>query len=199
MDEIGNWFNKLPFCTKFLVSNVVIITVALTMWPHNHIINELEKFQLWRHYSSFFLFPFGISGAIELYLLYYFSKDLETTKFSRATADYVYYLLFIISMITVSFDIMAKYLPFIFLLLDVLYVLYIPYDVVAGIIAGHLYFYLKERYPASSGIQLLNTPRWLYEMFPNSYRSSNTSKPTINIDLRVTHVIWDIVALLSLL
>ncbi|CAG8730585.1 13544_t:CDS:1, partial [Cetraspora pellucida] len=45
MDEIGNWFNKLPFCTKFLFSNAVIITVALTMWPHSHIINELEKFQ----------------------------------------------------------------------------------------------------------------------------------------------------------
>ncbi|CAG8733918.1 14704_t:CDS:1, partial [Cetraspora pellucida] len=91
----------------------------------------------------------------------------------------------------------AKYLPFVFLLLDMLYVLYIPYDVLAGIIAGHLYFYLKERYPASSGIQLLKTPRWLYEMFPDSHRSSNTPKPTIDIDLRVTHVMWDLFALLS--
>ncbi|CAG8687172.1 6293_t:CDS:2 [Cetraspora pellucida] len=253
MDEIKDWLINLPFCTKFLVSNVVLITLTLTMWSHILIIYELQKFKLWRYYSSFFLFPLSINGILELYLLCYFSKDLETAKFSGVTADYVCYLLFIVLTITVSFDMAriiqsymwptlpyqsymwptllyqslmiaiiytwslyrrqtsiniinfynvisfkAVYLPFIILLLDTCYFQYIPYDVLAGIIASHLYFYLKERYPAADGKGLLNTPRWLYGIFPDSYCSSNLSKPRIDINFRFRFLTWGLFDLMGI-
>jgi hypothetical protein len=65
-------------------------------------------------------------------------------------------------------------------------------------IAGHLYFYLKERYPAEGGIRLLSTPRWLYGIFPNSYRSSN-SKPRIDVDFRLGILGWDLFGLVNIL
>jgi len=37
----------------------------------------------------------------------------------------------------------------------------IPNDLLVGIIAGHLYSYLKE-------LRLLNTPQWLLGCFPNT-------------------------------
>ncbi|CAG8749582.1 13356_t:CDS:2, partial [Racocetra persica] len=44
-----------------------------------------------------------------------------------------------------------------------------------GIIAGHIYYYLQDLYPASGGPRLLNTPRWLYKYFPPSYSGARTS------------------------
>ncbi len=42
----------------------------------------------------------------------------------------------------------------------------IPWKSIIGIITAHLYYYLQEIYPASGGTRLLNTPRWLYNLFP---------------------------------
>ncbi|CAG8823147.1 38108_t:CDS:2, partial [Gigaspora margarita] len=198
------WFFNLPSCTKFLVSNVVLITLTLTMYPHGAIIYELQKFQacsphFWGYYSSLFLLPLSITGALQLYLLYYLSIELETAKFSGITADYVYYLLFIILTITVSFDTaeIAVYLPFILLLIDTCFIQYIPHDLLAGIIAGHLYYYLKERYPVDGDIGLLNTPRWLYRIFPQiSYRPSNPHKPAIHV--RLGFLDWGLFGLMNI-
>ncbi|KAF0558409.1 Derlin-1 [Gigaspora margarita] len=91
----------------------------------------------------------------------------------------------------------AVYLPFILLLIDTCFIQYIPHDLLAGIIAGHLYYYLKERYPVDGDIGLLNTPRWLYRIFPQiSYRPSNPHKPAIHV--RLGFLDWGLFGLMNI-
>ena len=54
----------------------------------------------------------------------------------------------------------SLYLPFALLALDVVQGA-APWPGVAGILAGHLYFFLTEVYPATSGRHLIQTPTWL--------------------------------------
>ncbi|CAG8653807.1 7922_t:CDS:1, partial [Dentiscutata heterogama] len=74
---------------------------------------------------------------------------------------------------------------------------YIPHDLLAGIIAGHLYYYLKEIYPVDGEIGLLNTPSWLYRIFPRiSYRPPNLHKTAIYV--RLVFLDWGLFGLLNL-
>jgi Derlin-2/3 len=54
----------------------------------------------------------------------------------------------------------SLYLPFALLALDVVQGA-APWPGVAGILAGHLYYFLTEVYPATSGRHLIQTPTWL--------------------------------------
>jgi len=55
-----------------------------------------------------------------------------------------------------------------------------PWASLVGIFTGHLYHYLQDIYPASGGTRLLNTPQWLYRLFPVNITSGiRTSFGTI--------------------
>jgi hypothetical protein len=59
------------------------------------------------------------------------------------------------------------YLPYVLLVLEILQI-GIPWASIVGLLTGHLYYYLQDIYPESSGTRLLNTPQWLYQIFPPS-------------------------------
>ncbi|CAG8769456.1 10404_t:CDS:2 [Gigaspora margarita] len=68
----------------------------------------------------------------------------------------------------------GSYFPWVLLAFDVLR----GGDVLStavGIIAGHIYYYLQELYPATGGSRLLNTPQLLYRYFPPSSSGTRTS------------------------
>jgi len=227
----------LPSCTKFLFSNAVILSLSLNLFSYNPVINELDKYWLWRYYTSFFLLPLSISGALHLYFLYLFSMEIETSKFSGRPADYVYYLLFVALTLTIqnytwpivlsrqsymvpiilSHSLMmaitytwslhnkrtninifhhvkfkAGYLPFILVVFDTFLTHCIPFDLIAGIIAGHLYFYLKER----SRTRLLSTPGWLIGLFPYTRRTYPPSRNEIDFKF-LGFMGWDFFGLMS--
>jgi Derlin-2/3 len=57
-------------------------------------------------------------------------------------------------------SVQSFYLPFAFLAVEMLFDKS-PIPGAIGIVVGHVYWFLKELYPASSGRNLLPTPRWL--------------------------------------
>ncbi|GFR43924.1 hypothetical protein Agub_g5060 [Astrephomene gubernaculifera] len=61
------------------------------------------------------------------------------------------------------FTIQAFYVPFFFVAVDFLQG-FMPWDDILGIVAGHLYFFLHDLYPVTSGRQLLGTPRFLQNL-----------------------------------
>ncbi|CAG8712068.1 2264_t:CDS:2, partial [Acaulospora morrowiae] len=98
-NDLAMWYNSIPVCTRFLFTSFIAITLAgnlglvdienLLYFPRD----IFARFQIWRLYTPFFLFSFNVSGAIQLFFLYKYSVELETTRFAGRTADYVYFLL----------------------------------------------------------------------------------------------------------
>ncbi|KAF0539102.1 putative Derlin-1 [Gigaspora margarita] len=214
-NEIVAWYRSIPTCTRFLFTSFLAITLAgnfglvnvYSLLYYPRII--FTKYQIWRIYTPFFYYTLDLNGAIQLYLLYRYSSELETTRFIARTADYVYFLLveaglilifgwllgimllnqclvmaiiylwsqeFRESIVTFIFGIRFKgsYFPWVLLAFDVLR----GGDVLStavGIIAGHIYYYLQELYPATGGSRLLNTPQLLYRYFPPSSSGTRTS------------------------
>ncbi|CAG8455526.1 11470_t:CDS:2 [Ambispora leptoticha] len=200
-DQVTIWYKSLPSCTRFLFSSFVGITAAGTFLTGPHLLffepQLIFKFrypQLWRAYTCFFFQHFGLNFAFQLYFLYRYSKELETTKFAGRTADYVWFLAtssiyplyyynpaLVMSIVylwsqhnrdkIVSFlfglTFKAVYFPFVLLAYEFLSRNgALPLSMIVGILAGHLYFFLDELYPASGGPRLIRTPQWLYRFFP---------------------------------
>ncbi|RIA98104.1 Der1-like family-domain-containing protein [Glomus cerebriforme] len=98
-NELVAWYNDIPLCTKFLFTSFVVITIlGNTFVPAFYFFHipyfTFYKLQIWRLYTSFFLHGLSLGGAFQLYFLYYYSREIETSKFSGKTADYVFFLLF---------------------------------------------------------------------------------------------------------
>ncbi|GBB88647.1 hypothetical protein RclHR1_15200004 [Rhizophagus clarus] len=98
-NEIVSWYNDIPICTKFLFTSFILVTViGSTIINPFYLLHipqyTFYKLQIWRLYTSFFFYKLSLSGAFQLYFLYTYSREVETTKFSGRTADYVFFLLF---------------------------------------------------------------------------------------------------------
>jgi len=52
-------------------------------------------------------------------------------------------------------------------------------DLLCGIVVGHLYFFLKFKYPRDfGGPSLLETPQFMYKLFPNVRTVGGFGTPT---------------------
>ncbi|CAG8482593.1 5403_t:CDS:2 [Paraglomus brasilianum] len=100
-DEAMLWYRSLPPVTKFLFSSFVIEVLIgtvlvdfqyLAFIPGN--VLKIRYPEAWRLFTAFFFQSFGLSFAFQLYFLYRYSFDLETSKFAGRPADYVFFLLF---------------------------------------------------------------------------------------------------------
>ncbi|CAG8508729.1 4276_t:CDS:2 [Funneliformis caledonium] len=217
-NELVAFYKEIPICTRFLFTSYLVITVLGNIGPispyYFFFLPEYTfgHFQIWRLFTSFFFYSFNFNGAIQLYFLYRYSKEVETEKFLGITADYVFFLLFealtiliiggmikglvlfnqslvmaIIyiwaqlfkdAIVTFMFGLRFKgvYLPFVLLAFEALQMGGgLPWASIIGIITGHIYYYLKEIYPASGGTRFLNTPQWLYNWFPVNRAGLRTS------------------------
>jgi len=94
MEEI----NKIPPVTRFLCGATVLISPPVLLGliaPYRILfVKELvvQKFEIWRIASSFFLTSQGIGFLFDMVMLYRNSNELETQHFARRSADYAYQL-----------------------------------------------------------------------------------------------------------
>ncbi|CAB5343792.1 unnamed protein product [Rhizophagus irregularis] len=78
-----------------MVSCFILVTVLGNTVIRPHYLVHIPQFtfyklQIWRLYTSFFLYGLSLSGAFQLYFLYTYSRDVEIDKFLGRTADYVF-------------------------------------------------------------------------------------------------------------
>ncbi|RGB37150.1 Derlin-1 [Rhizophagus diaphanus] len=205
-NEIVSWYKDIPICTRFLFTSFILVTVLgnTVVSPHNlaHIPQfTFYKLQIWRLYTSFFLYRLSLSGAFQLYFLYTYSRDVEIDKFLGRTADYIVgwffgFTLFNQSLVMAIIYIWSQhhreaivnfmfgirfkgvYLPFVLLIFEMLQVGGIPLASLIGVFTGHIYHYLQEIYPATGGRRFLNTPQWLYYWFPTNISSASGIRTT---------------------
>ncbi|CAG8445404.1 5682_t:CDS:2 [Dentiscutata erythropus] len=159
-NEIVAWYRSIPTCTKFLFTSFLAITIA-------------GNFGLVNVYSLLY-FPRAIFTKYQI-----FSWLLSISLLNQCLVMAIIYLWaqeFREAVVTFMFGLRFKgsYFPWVLLLFDVLR----GGDVLStaiGIIAGHIYYYLQDLYPAAGGPRLLNTPQLLYRYFPPSSSGVRTS------------------------
>ncbi|XP_067005994.2 derlin-1 [Anabrus simplex] len=100
MSDISDWFNRLPFFTRWWLS----LTVGLSLIGKIGLINPyrlmlfyepfIKQFQIWRPITAVFYYPTGFHFLFNCYFLYNYSLRLETGVFDGRPADYFFMLLF---------------------------------------------------------------------------------------------------------
>lgn len=103
MTDIGDWFNTVPFFTRYWLAG----TVGLSVIGRFGLINPyylfllaepLKQFQIWRLVTAVFYYPLtpgtGFHFLINCYFLYNYSKLLESGVYAGRPADYFFMLLF---------------------------------------------------------------------------------------------------------
>ncbi|RUS17771.1 Der1-like family-domain-containing protein [Endogone sp. FLAS-F59071] len=102
-NELLDSFYSVPLITRTLVSATLVITVLgglrlinpyhlVLVWPN------VFKLQVWRLFTSFFFFPLGFPFLMNLYFIYRYSVELENIVFGNRTADYLFFVLFVMSL-----------------------------------------------------------------------------------------------------
>ncbi|CAG8511922.1 323_t:CDS:2 [Funneliformis mosseae] len=192
-NELVAFYKEIPICTRFLFTSYLVITVLGNIGPispyYFFFLPEYTfgHFQIWRLFTSFFFYSFNFNGAIQLYFLYRYSKEIiggmikGLVLFNQSLVMAIIYIwaqLFKDAIVTFMFGLRFKgvYLPFVLLAFEALQMGGgLPWASIIGIITGHIYYYLKEIYPASGGTRFLNTPQWLYNWFPVNRAGLRTS------------------------
>ncbi|KAI5641267.1 der1-like family domain-containing protein [Phthorimaea operculella] len=104
MSEFKDWYNSVPFFTRYWLS----FTVGLSLLAKFGLLNPfylvleyytfIHQFQIWRPFTALFYYPItpatGFHFLINCYFLYNYSSRLETGMFLGKPADYFYMLLF---------------------------------------------------------------------------------------------------------
>ncbi|XKL60341.1 hypothetical protein PGB90_001357 [Kerria lacca] len=212
MSDIGDWYKRIPFFTKWWLTLTVVLSLAGRIGlvqPYQMILlysNVIHKFEIWRLISALFYYPVnpqtGFHFLVNCYFLYNYSLRLETGEFEGRPADYIFML--IINWTCCSLIALTIELPLLMdcMVLSILYVwcqlnkdtivtfwfgttfkaMYLPWVFFAfnfiiagggiseliGILAGHMYYFLKYTHPQEYGVQsYLRTPSFLYNWFPS--------------------------------
>jgi len=104
MADIGDWFNGLPYFTRYwfggtvglsLLARLGVISGRFLVLTYDQFLN---KFEIWRPITALFFYPIspqtGFHFLINLYFLVSYSKLLETGVYGPRPADYAFLLLF---------------------------------------------------------------------------------------------------------
>ncbi|XP_022119108.1 derlin-1 [Pieris rapae] len=104
MSEFKDWFNSVPFFTRYWLAATIILSVLGRFGIFNYYYFILDfnlifyKFQIWRPITAVFYYPIspstGFHFLINCYFLYSYSQRLESGMFAGKPADYFYMLLF---------------------------------------------------------------------------------------------------------
>lgn len=107
MSDLTQFINSIPkitriitistLTTKFLTSlNIISLFTLICEW------NSILRFksQLWRLFTGFLITnPQPMQGLMDIYMLYSYSRGIETDKFFNNIADYTYYFIIILPII----------------------------------------------------------------------------------------------------
>ncbi|RUP44775.1 hypothetical protein BC936DRAFT_149023 [Jimgerdemannia flammicorona] len=121
LNGLRDWYNTVPPITRTLFMATLGLSVLgglrlvnpyflVLVWP-----DAITKFQVWRLFTSFFFHKLGFAFVMNLYFLYQYSQDLETQAFGNRTADYLFFVLFVMGL-----ELIASYFLSLFLLGDAL-------------------------------------------------------------------------------
>lgn len=108
MDIIGHVIQKPPKITKYLT--IVFISISLLLWfnivnPMNLYLNfslVFGKFQVWRLLTTFFYFgEFNMMTLFHIFIFYQNSKYLEKSVFKECSADYIYFLILLMTLLLI--------------------------------------------------------------------------------------------------
>jgi len=98
--DIQNWFNSLPFFTRWWFGLSVLFPLAgrfgliAAQWVVLDWSFLVHSFHLWRPVTALFFYPTNFHYLMNLYFLYSYSLRLETGIFSGRPADYAFMLAF---------------------------------------------------------------------------------------------------------
>ncbi|CAK1543462.1 unnamed protein product [Leptosia nina] len=100
MSDFKDWFNSIPFFTRYWLACTVVLSILGKFGILNYYFLVLDfnavlyRFQLWRLITALFYYPTGFNFLMNCYFLYSYSKRLEMGMFEGKPADYFYMLLF---------------------------------------------------------------------------------------------------------
>ncbi|XP_023952938.2 derlin-1 [Bicyclus anynana] len=104
MSEFKDWFNSIPFFTRYWLAGTLAFSLIgrFGLLNYSYFILDFylffNKFQIWRPITALFFYPItpgtGFHFLINCYFLYNYSQRLETSIFAGKPADYFYMLLF---------------------------------------------------------------------------------------------------------
>ncbi|GAY51257.1 hypothetical protein CUMW_132820 [Citrus unshiu] len=164
MSSPAEYYHSLPPICKAYGTLCVAVATVCSLGLLDLSILALEyklvfsKFQVWRLITNFFfLGTFSINFGIRLLMIARYGVNLEKGPFERRTADFLWMMIF------GALSLLAFYLPWAMLALDVIFGSPLVPDLL-GIIAGHLYYFLTVLHPLATGKNLLKTPKWVQKL-----------------------------------
>ncbi|GFH19718.1 derlin, partial [Haematococcus lacustris] len=153
------------------------------MWP-----NILKKFEVWRLVTHFLVLgKLSLNFVVHMLWVLQYSAPLEQQTYQFEPADYVWMLIIVGGLCTAvaapleylfngiplimaiiyvwsknfpESQVQSFYLPFAFAAISLL-LGQSPVPAIIGIVAGHIYYFLKDVYPLQSGRDLIKTPSFL--------------------------------------
>ncbi|KAB2080091.1 hypothetical protein ES319_A05G046800v1 [Gossypium barbadense] len=164
MSSPAEFYKSLPPITKAYGTICLMTTVAshlgLYRLENIALIHELvfSEFQVWRLLTNFFfLGNFSMNFGIRLLMIARYGVQLEQGPFQRRTADFLWMMIF------GAISLLAFYLPWAMIALDVIFGSPLVPDLM-GIIAGHLYYFLTVLHPLAGGRNIISTPRLVHKL-----------------------------------
>ncbi|XP_022749868.1 derlin-1-like isoform X2 [Durio zibethinus] len=164
MSSPSEFYNSLPPISKAYGTACLLATTAFQLGLYDvfHIAliykYVFKYFQVWRLITNFFfLGKFSINFGIRLLMIARYGVQLEKGPFERRTADFLWMMIFC------ALSLLAFYLPWAMLALDVIFGSPLIPDLL-GIIAGHLYYFLTVLHPLATGKVILKTPMWVHKL-----------------------------------
>ena len=105
MTDLKQWFFDIPIVTRFLFVSSFVVSLAgvygavaksrlVLIWPL-----VIHKFELWRIVTNFFFHNVGFPFLMLMMFLYNQSKALESTEYEGRTSDYLFFILFNMSLL----------------------------------------------------------------------------------------------------
>ncbi|TXG61962.1 hypothetical protein EZV62_013325 [Acer yangbiense] len=160
----GTFYKSLPPISKAYATICVVATAAFHLGLYSPLTIALiyepvfSHFQVWRLVTNFFfLGKFSINFGFHLIMIARYGVQLEKGPFQRRTADFLWMMIF------GALTMLAFYLPWAMLAMDVLFGASLLPDLL-GIIAGHLYYFLTVLHPLAGGRNILKTPKWVHKL-----------------------------------
>ncbi|TPX32818.1 hypothetical protein SmJEL517_g04117 [Synchytrium microbalum] len=113
-NDFKDYYLSLPRVPRSIITATVVVSVTglfiSPMWLVFHLQSITSKFQLWRLITPFFFGGRSMDTLFNIYFLWNYSSQLNSTLFLAREADYVYFILFVMASLNVMAIFMKPYI-----------------------------------------------------------------------------------------
>ncbi|TPX37279.1 hypothetical protein SeMB42_g00914 [Synchytrium endobioticum] len=115
MHDAQHWYRSLPLVPRVLLTATVAVSVVgnFVLSPL-HIVFHAQsiayRLQLWRLITPFFFTPKSMDGLFNLYFLFNYSNQLNSSLFAGRNAEFVFFVLFIMTGLDILSFVMKPYI-----------------------------------------------------------------------------------------